>query len=92
MTFTIPSRYEKSEYQEFMTFHEGDSFLQQQCASCSKYRADGSKNCKINDALRSAMGENYPIWSEYFVKITPKQITPTELDEKILCKLHDLKK
>jgi hypothetical protein len=89
--FPIPKGYIRAESQEFLTFQEGDDFLEWQCASCTKYRSNGYRNCRMNDGLRIAMGENYPIWFNDFVKVNPNGENPRD-DVKILCKRYTQRK
>ena len=50
-------RYELSQYQEFRTFEEAERLLSGYCNKCKS-----ESNCRINNELRSAIGNNYPFF------------------------------
>jgi hypothetical protein len=89
----IVPKYKQAEHQEFRTFEEGEAFMRDQCLQCRQHDADYNKTCRINEALRSAMGDNYPMWSQYFVKLTPRDSRASyigglieSLKDKIVCR------
>ena len=55
-------RYEKTEFQEFSNISEAIKFLGDYCGKCIYNK------CVTQRHLRSAMGENYPFWSNNFIK------------------------
>jgi len=65
--------YREAEYQEFSTFEEAEDLLRGYCALCAR-----EQRCEINHALRRAMGENYPMWSNQFVKLVARDETLME--------------
>jgi len=77
--------YRRAEHQEFGTFEQGDQLLGEQCARCKRHSSDYNKTCRTNAELRSAMGENYPMWSKYFVRLTPSNYD-FSLKDKFLCR------
>lgn len=64
----------KHSYQYFGTFDEGTTFIQNQCGSCRL-----KKECKINNQLRAAIGNNYPFWNKNFTKWEDDSITCKKL-------------
>jgi hypothetical protein len=59
---SLPEGFEETELPS-VTFEMGDKILDY-CRSCTK-----KPNCKMNQTLRYAMGEDFPYWSERFIAV-----------------------
>lgn len=66
--FPTDRRYERTEYQEFMSFSEGEALLRVYCGQCGLERT-----CRSTKDLRASMGDNCPFWAKEFVKLQLKE-------------------
>lgn len=85
--YRIPREYKRTLYQEFSTFADAENLLRNYCNNCVRCNPD-PKKCNINEALRAAMGENYPFWAKPFVKIELRD-SSARLETKVVCKLFN---
>jgi len=60
----LPEEFKIDKYWSGPRFEDGDEILGEYCNSCSK-----KPKCSTNQTLRSAMGDNFPFWSEDFVAV-----------------------
>ena len=87
--FEIPEGYEVADYQQFGGRGEGGRFIQNFCRTCNSLDI-----CEDTKTLRSALGDNYPMWSNNFLKIEvdifhSSYDTFAENKEETLCKNYD---
>ncbi len=74
----IPEGYKLAGRQKF-TLESASKFLNNNCSECLK-----SKDCEIQEQLRLAMGNNYSIWHQSFLAVTPEDIY-SGLKDKVIC-------